>query len=386
MKLRKTIRRRLPCTLRITDVRILATLLTRNRSPYLPALLALLAFHDSAAAQQTPDPSEAMLQRIRQSIVQIRVVGDVGGKKSTDNGTGFVIETSAGPRVITAGHVIHPDSYWDDPKQRLIYIRWSAFGSSLEPEPISEALVDDKLDLAQVYIDPFKVTALPFSSRNLQPAEKFFVPSWTRAKKKATIQQADRLADSAAGHLMLNGKFDFSDSGSPVLDSDGKIVGMLVDRSVLPGGDMRGLAIPLPGTSDLSKLVAQIQSEPVMKQATVSRAEIDFADLAGNCTFLGKRSALVTRKPEDMPFGLDVLRRAINADTRPKLVGDLLRAVTGVYLRSRCPVVIEGAAYYGKIVTALNPSDTVVPRIIYALSYLDDVFYWTTVDKVAKAQ
>jgi hypothetical protein len=367
-------------------MRIFILSLTRKWTPWLLALVAVLAFHGPAAAQQTPDPSDAMLQRIRPSIVQIRVVGDVGQKLAADNGTGFVIETSAGPRVITAGHVIHPDSYWDDPKQRLIYVKWSAFGSALEPDPVSEAVVDDKLDLAQIYIDPFKVTALPFSSRALQPADKFFVPSWTRAKKKATIQLADRLADSAAGHLTMSGTFDFSDSGSPVLDSDGKIVGMLVDRSVQPGGEVRGLAIPLPGTSDLSKLVAQIQSEPVLKQATISRAEIDFGGLAGTCTFLGKRSALETRKPEDMPFGLDVLRRAINADNRPKLVGDFLRVVTGVNLRSRCPVLIEGAAYYGKIVAALNPSDTVVPRIIYALGYLDDVFYWTTVDKVAKAQ
>jgi hypothetical protein len=349
--------------------------------------LAVLALFLPASAQQAADPdADTMLQRIREAIVTIRVVGSVGGQTTTDSGTGFVIETASGPRVVTAGHVIHPDSYWDDAKARDIYIKWAAFGSSFEPEPVSEAVVDAKLDLAQVYIDPFKTTSLPFSDNDLQPTDKLYVPSWARTQKRATIQKADRLAEAGPDKLVLSGSYDFSDSGSPVVNHDGKIVGMLIDRSVQPDGATRGLAIPLPGTTDLRGLLAQFTTQPVMKAANLARAQLDFRDLGGNCTFLGKRSALVTRNGPDMPFGIELLRRVNNSETRQQLVGEPLRVVTSVNLRSRCPIVIEGAAYYGRIVTVLNPSDSVVPRSIFALNYLDDIFYWTTIDRARKAE
>jgi hypothetical protein len=82
---------------------------------------------------------------------------------------------------------------------------------------------------------------------------------------------------------------------------------------------------------------------------------------------------------------MEVLQQARNSDFRPKLVGQQLRVVTSVNLRSRCPVLIDGAAYYGKIVTALNPGDRIVPKSVSALEYLDDVFYWATIERIMKA-
>jgi hypothetical protein len=47
-----------------------------------------------------------------------------------------------------------------------------------------------------------------------------------------------------------------------------------------------------------------------------------------------------------------------------------------VNLRSKCPSIVNGIAYYGAVTARLSPRDMVIPSEILALNYLDDVFYW----------
>lgn len=77
-----------------------------------------------------------------------------------------------------------------------------------------------------------------------------------------------------------------------------------------------------------------------------------------------------------MPFGLSVLKILLGSEGRVALVGKSLEVQTGVNLRSDCPTVIQGSAYYAPAKTQLIPTDTVTPKEILALNYLDDVFYW----------
>jgi hypothetical protein len=310
------------------------------------------------------------------------VIGDANGTQQTENGTGFLIETTKGLRIVTAGHVIKPDRFWDDPKNRLIYYRLARFGSSFEPEPVTEAEVDTDVDIAQVYIDHFDTKVLPFSESG---QEKLFVASWRRGSRKATIQEASRLPDPPPGRLSLSGDYVHSDSGSPVISQSGQIVGMLIDRSTGPDGKTHGLALPLPGTWPQARLVlAKFKAQPVLKRPAISREALNFDELDGTCTFLGKRSARVTRNPFDMPFGSEILADVINPERRSQLMRRELPVMTPVNLRSRCPVLIDGAAFYGKIITRLERGDRVVPKEILALEYLDDVFYWTVAAVVRK--
>jgi hypothetical protein len=146
------------------------------------------------------------------------------------------------------------------------------------------------------------------------------------------------------------------------------------------------LALVLNSPSAVGDVLATFKANPVAKLVLPSRVQLNFDELAGSCTFLGTCSALGTHKPEDMPFGDDVLRTVNKPDTRETLIGKALSVVTPMNIRSRCPMVIDGSAYYGKVITCMEKNDTIRPRQIFALNYLDDVFYWTTVASAQKPQ
>ena len=77
-----------------------------------------------------------------------------------------------------------------------------------------------------------------------------------------------------------------------------------------------------------------------------------------------------------MPFGVSVLKTLLVDSTRNSLVGKALAAETAVNLRSDCPTVVDGSAYYAAPRAQLTPGDEITPREILALNYLDDVFFW----------
>lgn len=60
------------------------------------------------------------------------------------------------------------------------------------------------------------------------------------------------------------------------------------------------LALVLNNPSAVGDVLATFKANPVTKLVLPTRVQLNFDELAGNCTFLGKRSALVTHKPEDM--------------------------------------------------------------------------------------
>lgn len=206
--------------------------------------LFLLACSKACAQSEPKANAQGLLDRIRSAVVKIRVVGYVQGKQTTESGTGFVIQTTKGLRVVTAGHVIGRNDKWDDVTTRLIYIKWAAYGSAIEPEPVIEAEVQDSPDLAQVYLDPFPISPLSFARPvPLASSNTLYVVSWPRSERKAQIQ--DAIAISEADRLVLSGDYDPSDSGSPVLNSQGELVAMLIERSKLNDGSTRGLALPI---------------------------------------------------------------------------------------------------------------------------------------------
>jgi hypothetical protein len=107
-----------------------------------------------------------------------------------------------------------------------------------------------------------------------------------------------------------------------------------------------------------------------------------------NVVIIGKKSALpdcVKRSADSAPFGCDVLRDAIVPSdpsatieqTRAKLFGRDLVALTGVNVRLRAPTVQEKVgAVYSCIVRTLNEREAVRLSGIIEVNVGSDTYYW----------
>lgn len=135
----------------------------------------------------------------------------------------------------------------------------------------------------------------------------------------------------------------------------------------------------------LNRLESYFQS-PVDKFPLPKHDDIAFPALSNKCVLLGKKSSVSALKKEDIPFGFEALREAIAVDQRSALLQHPLTVETKLQVRSRCPSLIEGSAYYGRIEAELLPGDNIVLKEIYELNYADDTFYWASIDHASKGQ
>src|SRR5207249_3139356 len=97
------------------------------------------------------------------------------------------------------------------------------------------------------------------------------------------------------------------------------------------------------------------------------------------CVFLGKSSTLAQAdvRASDAPFGREVLQTILrnpNALLRRRL--SITREAGAVNIRSRCPDVQDGKAYYGSIVSLLDSAWSIKLRNVLPLRYHDDNFFW----------
>lgn len=342
----------------------------------------VFSFFAGGAATADDAAAQALLTSHRGAVVQLLVKGKVNNQTTLEKGTGFLVQTGAGPRIITAGHVVGPDNKWDSLLDRCIYYRLAQNGSSLAYDCVVDARVAPNIDFAEVYLDDFSPPTLDIASALPAEGTDLAVTSWRswgQPGSRATAQAA-RLLHVASDHMDLSGTYERSDSGSPVLDSQGKVVGLMIEASMQPGGTTQGTALPvtrfaaaLAGPIALSKTLipalGEIVHNKIIVDATAVLAE-------AGCVFLGKRSARVTHKPEDMPFGPALLESLGSDEGRRSLIGKSLLVQTTVNLRRDCPAIMEGSAYYTAVRGKLAPKDTVVPNEILPLNYLDDTYYW----------
>jgi hypothetical protein len=346
--------------------------------------------------------ANSILVQHHSAVVQLQVQGKINNASNVENGTGFLLSTAQGPRIITAGHVVGPDDRWDSLDDRLIYYRVSMLGSSLTLEPVTDAKVDlPQLDMAQVYLDPFQAPTLQIAAAPAKLGEQLIVLSWRgwgSLTTRPTAQNAQVL-QSDNDRLVLSGSYVRSDSGSPVLNGDGQLVGMLIEATSLPSSGTQGLALPV---AELMPSLSQAIASPIGKTPVLALADLakqsEWGWMPGpqsksaqlpekeGCVFLGKRSASASAALSDMPFGASLIGSLRNNEARDRLVGQRLQVRTEVNLRSRCPTVMDGIAYYGAVTAHLEPLDTVIPTKIAALNYLDDVFYWAEASAIATSK
>jgi hypothetical protein len=220
-----------------------------------------------------------MEAKARAAIVKIRVIGNVDGKTVSEIGTGFLIKTLDGPRVITAGHVLLPDSKWDDLKDRLIYVKQVGFGSSIEADPVTEATVQRDVDMAQIYLQPFNASTLSISTAEIPAGGTVDVGSWANDDRNAKFQVVELLSIHDPDHLHLSGIYVPSHSGSPVLDGQGRVAGMLVERVTSIDSPPATIGLALPAKSLMQVLSPVIPSRQTKKTELAPRNVVNFAQL-----------------------------------------------------------------------------------------------------------
>ena len=221
---------------------------------------------------------------------------------------------------------------------RCIYYRLAQNGGSLLYDCVVDAKIDPTLDLAEVYLDPFDAPTLDIAQSLPAPDADLAVTSWRswgQPGSRATAQSA-RILDLQPEKMILSGNYERSDSGSPVLDSKGRLVGLMIEASESAGRhhprdcDTRDPVLLYLDQRDCFTRPKNAHSGTGKRrqgkglESTEPPSSTQFG-----CVFLGKRSASATRRASDMPFGLTVLQRLLNSSTRNSLVGTALARRNG---------------------------------------------------------
>lgn len=403
---------------------------------------SLACFSVSAHAQVTPD---SVLDSVRNSIVSLRVHGTPRRQQPPEPpfwGTGVIVPAAQGQtrlRILTAGHVVEKDGFWTptgNGVDRLVFPRVMATGGGTLIEPFRGVVVHDDWDIAQV-LGPRNIQAARIASASMTGAERYFVISWGRADnwegptEEPYVKEVKVTTAGAndppvpTGMLLLEvvspepARFKPSESGSPVFDTDGRVIAIVIKERISPSGGFsrQGLAVPLSAISPwlVSAEARPIEPQPVMiaALATVERANF-VGSLWNRCVFLGKYSARglsaeAPRSRADAPFGPAVLQRVVGLfpPEDPREVSDEAATATkelprleefrvpsadrAVNIRSRCPEVLpkpkrtranERVAYYGASLAVATNKFALWVSKIQRQAYLDDYFYWGVVDKV----
>ena len=329
----------------------------------------------------TPEQAKQIFDLTERAVVQLQVEGRLdGNEKNTAYGTGFAVQTSSGWRIITARHVVGQEKEWDvvdGRPDRDIYIRFLTDFGPMKLEPLYLAASNPTYDVAQIFVRP-GTRSIPLSDTPVRSGERVVVVSWkydrNARRQTPAIWRTAKVLDSERVLMRLEGDFRQSESGSPVLNGKGEVVGVLVER----GDDNTASAVE---TAAYVSWVRDYQPD-ILNYSKPEQIE-NLAKLARRCIFLGKRSALATGKSKGMPFGQDLLRRISSKGGPADLAGTTLTAPSAVEIRSRCPrVKPDGAAFYGSVVGTLRAGERALVRSVHSFEYFNDTFYWAIVDKL----
>jgi hypothetical protein len=353
--------------------------------------------------------TEQVLAKMQGKIVHLRVAGqEAPGETFVQpiHGSGVIVKTGASDprlkfRILTAGHVVKSDASWAPLGSRVnrdVYIIAEYGPGSVEFRPVTGVLVNGQNDIAQVVTGPTTTLAADLNPTPLISGNKYVVVSWGMS--------GDRVAESAGAKVVkvigsddvdpelvqLEGELVPTESGSPVLDETGAVVAIVVMREVTGGVSKKALALPI---QKLTEWVKGNQGVPVAEAARPDLAKL-VGQTTGLCIFLGKRSALARtqlRYP-DAPFGRDILsqvqlRASGGTEASFTLFDKPLRIATqaeAINVRSRCPEIEDGKAYYGSVVSQLTAKNQIKVGAIQAMRYLGDVFYWARVTEVISSE
>jgi hypothetical protein len=344
-------------------------------------------------------------------------------------GTGFFVETPGGElRIFTAAHVVRPDEDWAPlgPKRvnRDVTHIADTDSGNLRFEPVTAVTYQTGIDVAQVGLGRRSRKTARLKSAVFTTTEPYFVVSWGRNSDGGEFPDQPYIrrvkflgpdsVEAGLGQFQVDDPstgFIETESGSPVMDKGGDVVGIIVRRVRAPdttdsGRSQIGLAVPTSAINSwLSSPVVVSALEPAILKLQTLRISAALApvlsNMAGLCVFLGKHSARLQdaetqpRAP-DAPFGVKFLRTVDENPANPALLAEPISVTAkagAVNVRTRCPDVVQKLnttdrksriAFYGAPYAQLTPDFDVRLKEVRKLDYQEDYFYWGVIETVTK--
>jgi Trypsin-like peptidase domain len=373
------------------------------------SILTLCAFLMllSVDAQSEPIDVNQVLLQARGKVVHLMVKGtEAPGENFAQpiHGSGVIIRTSSPDpakrfRILTAGHVVKADSAWAPVGARAnrdVYVIAEYGPGTVEFRPVTGVIVNEPRDMAQVVANPNTLLFADVKDVPLTLGEQYVVVSWGLdgpvPAENASAKLVKMLGPDTTDPdlIRLEGELVPTESGSPVLDGTGTVVAIVLLREITGSNSNIALALPVGKIADW---INGVRTNPVSEPQPQQVQEVK--DASGLCVFLGKASALArdTLNYPDAPFGRALLQRA-HARASPGasnfiLADTLLRIAPetkAINVRSRCPEIRGGKAFYGSVVAQLDPQSQIRIGSVQPMRYLDDTFYWATVTQIVPSQ
>jgi S1-C subfamily serine protease len=201
----------------------------------------------SAAGQQPNDNGPAVYASEAPGVMLIRAAGvKADGSMTAEVGTGFAISQSG--YVLTASHVIPEGA------QYKTFIIGGTFGpATVDGKPYQLELVkrSDKYDVALLHIvaPPHDLTVLRMRKSPPKPGEMLFVLGYPLGLPDTHFLDG-RVSDATTDAITTNALVDRGNSGGPVLDTRGCVIGIVFGEiSKSEGQPVNGVKFAVPTIS-----------------------------------------------------------------------------------------------------------------------------------------
>jgi S1-C subfamily serine protease len=364
------------------------------------AIIAALLFFGSGMVLHSQERREA---QIYPTLVRVEASGeDNNGVPKSSSATGFV--ASRFGHVITVWHVIDALGEIRLPTLK-IKVQLGAEIENLDASAIvdRDALADLLvLSLPTPMADRKALCFLPKASENLLVLNDTEIYASGFPNSVAYLAPVGVITGfNGQGNTWLTDLRIYPGfSGSPIYTASGQVIGIAKGEE----SDMPGMYVFIPITNIRSKIAnyssdctvqnvnlssqvnsvnARINSQigaltsDVIKKLATATASLPAPT---ECIFLGKASA-DTNNVNDAPFGLDLVTTLKSLNTDKTDVQAItkkmhLTAITDTNVRSNCPVVRGGSAYYGSITHVLKTGQAVDVNYLQAIPLHNDTLFW----------
>ena len=344
-------------------------------------LLLIIASCRITLADEAPDQAKQRLFALAESnIFQLKVVGQKGNEPvKTKYGTGFLVKAEPLFRVLTAGHVVGNDTDYDIDSngevKRFIYLKVrTTLGPTEVSTPLSDARVNQQFDVAQIFTNIDFGQPLRLSRRWPKANENLWVVSWIEGQGRAQIRELSLSAPDArdAGLMRLQGQCVSSESGAPIFNMKGAVVGVLIVRDQ-PGNSLPScLAVPVSELAGWKENISFGQTPEEVQDCVSASLERKrdrqpfSVELSVRCQNMGNsRDGEVRYKA---PPGFHIVGQISKLDSTNFGTVDAIRYegepdITGVYARFRCETPLvpfgpggwAGATLTGSIEKIITP-------------------------------
>lgn len=239
------------------------------------AAAAALRLTQAASAQQNSDTGPVIYATEARGVVRIHAIGVTeDGSMGGEDGTGFVISRSG--YVLTASHVIP-----DDAKYKTLIVGGTLGPATADAKPSRLELVkrSDSYDVAllRFITPPPALTVLPLRRSAAKVGELLFVLGYPLGLPDAHFLDG-RVGAVAQDAITTNALVDKGNSGGPVVDARGCVIGIVYGAiTSREGQPVNGIKFAVPVLS-ISGILPPDVSSTVAKGPTQASDIIHVSD------------------------------------------------------------------------------------------------------------